>query len=282
MHEGLLPIGSFARAASLSIGTLRHYHDAGLLTPVRIDPGSGYRYYSAAQLVDAEVIRRLRELDVPIPEVRRVLTARDERVTRQMVREHEERMQQRLREAEATIADLQRIAGAPLALLADRVQLRTLPDLAAVARTGTVPLAGLGDFLAHAYAALGALCQDTGLQVCGPPGATYPGEDWDVTRVRVTAYLPVVGSAAPPERIVLLGGRFAVATHAGSFEDIGDTYRGIGAWLAQHGWAAGSDIRESYLVGPDEAATPADHRTEIAWPLTEDQSNTTRREGISP
>ena len=92
---------------------------------VLIDPGSGYRYYSAAQLVDAEVIRRLRELDVPIPEVRRVLTARDERVTRQVVREHEERMQQRLREAEATIADLQRIAGAPLALLADRVQLRT-------------------------------------------------------------------------------------------------------------------------------------------------------------
>ena len=74
MHEGLLPIGSFARAASLSIGTLRHYHDAGLLTPVRIDPGSGYRYYSAAQLVAAEVRRRLRAPAGPRPEGGGVVT----------------------------------------------------------------------------------------------------------------------------------------------------------------------------------------------------------------
>ena len=33
MHEGLLAIGTFARAAALSVGTLRHYHDVGLLTP---------------------------------------------------------------------------------------------------------------------------------------------------------------------------------------------------------------------------------------------------------
>lgn len=267
MREGLLPIGSFARAASLSIGTLRHYHDTGLLVPVHVDPASGYRYYSAAQLVDAEVIRRLRELDVPIPQVRQVLDARDERVTRRVVHEQQERMQQRLREAEAIVAQLHRIATAPLALLADRVTRRTLPDQAVLARSDTLPLEGLGDFMSRSYAALTKLAERCGLALCGPAGALYPGEDWEVTQVRVTAYLPVVGAATPPERTVLPGGPFAVATHDGPYESIGETYRGIGAWLAQHGCAAGSDIREVYLVGPGDAPDPAGYRTEIAWPL---------------
>lgn len=270
MHEGLLPIGAFARAASLSVGTLRHYHDEGLLTPVYVDPSSSYRYYSAAQLVDAEVVRRLRELDLPVEQVRRVLDARDEGVTAAVVREHEQLMLRRLHEAERIVRDLQRLSTQPLSLLAARVHERALPDLDVLARTQTLALDRLVEFMGAAYPDLAAQAGREGLAVCGPAGALYPGDDWDATAVTVTAYLPVVGEARPPQRLTLPGGRFAVALHEGSFATIGDTYRGVGAWLARGAYAARLDIRETYLVGPGDTLDEDAQRTEIAWPLVGD------------
>lgn len=48
--EGLLRIGEVARLFNLSVGTLRHYEQMGLLDPAYTDPASGYRYYGARQL----------------------------------------------------------------------------------------------------------------------------------------------------------------------------------------------------------------------------------------
>ena len=55
-------IGDFSRITHLSVKTLRHYHDVGLVEPDHVDPGSGYRYYSHTQIPTAQVVRRLREL----------------------------------------------------------------------------------------------------------------------------------------------------------------------------------------------------------------------------
>src|SRR6266566_4943311 len=53
-------IGDFSRASHLSVKTLRHYHEVGLLEPSEVDPHNGYRYYSEEQIPLAQVIRRLR------------------------------------------------------------------------------------------------------------------------------------------------------------------------------------------------------------------------------
>lgn len=50
MSEPLLSIGTFSRAASLSVKTLRAYHAQGLLTPAAVDPETGFRRYAAGQL----------------------------------------------------------------------------------------------------------------------------------------------------------------------------------------------------------------------------------------
>ncbi|MET9258795.1 MerR family transcriptional regulator [Amycolatopsis sp. NPDC004079] len=54
---------------------LRHYHQAGLLEPADVDPDTGYRRYTADQLPAAQVIRRFRELGMPLEEIRAVLAA---------------------------------------------------------------------------------------------------------------------------------------------------------------------------------------------------------------
>src|SRR5574338_680112 len=70
--EGL-SIGRFARLAGLSIGALRHYDEHGLLAPASVNPETGYRSYARQQLGTARLIARLRDLDMPLPDIRAVL-----------------------------------------------------------------------------------------------------------------------------------------------------------------------------------------------------------------
>ena len=99
--DELLPIGRFARLAGLSIGALRHYDTLGLLTPARVDPETGYRSYRRTQLDTARLVRRLRDLELPLPEIRRDLAA-DAPTRRELLATHRVRM-------EARTARLQRI-----------------------------------------------------------------------------------------------------------------------------------------------------------------------------
>lgn len=88
MNEALLPIGMFSRASLLSIKALRAYHEAGILVPARVDPVTGYRTYLATQLTDARVLRRLRELELPLSAVGEIMRARDPDVTKKILSGH--------------------------------------------------------------------------------------------------------------------------------------------------------------------------------------------------
>ncbi len=46
----MIRIGTFAHLSQVSVVTLRHYDDLGLLEPVAVDSETGYRYYSVSQL----------------------------------------------------------------------------------------------------------------------------------------------------------------------------------------------------------------------------------------
>lgn len=77
-----MPIGVFARRSGLTSSALRFYDDSGLLTPAEVDPVSGYRYYSAEQVARATVLRRCREIAMPLAGVEAVLGATSDDASR--------------------------------------------------------------------------------------------------------------------------------------------------------------------------------------------------------
>ncbi len=54
---------------------LYDYDQLGVLTPAYTDPGTRYRYYRTEQLREARLIRAMRQMDMPLTIIRRVLTA---------------------------------------------------------------------------------------------------------------------------------------------------------------------------------------------------------------
>ena len=104
--DAQLSIGAFSRMTFLSVKSLRHYHDIGLLEPASIDPDSGYRRYSLAQVPIAQVIRRLRDLGVPLPEIRTVVRAPEVATRNAAIIAHLQRMEGELARTRETVASL--------------------------------------------------------------------------------------------------------------------------------------------------------------------------------
>jgi DNA-binding transcriptional MerR regulator len=69
----LFSIGRVARLSGLTTKALRHYDSVGVLRPAELDAENGYRRYRREQIEAARKIRILRDLDVPLDEIRRIL-----------------------------------------------------------------------------------------------------------------------------------------------------------------------------------------------------------------
>jgi DNA-binding transcriptional MerR regulator len=68
-----MSIGEFAGRSLLSAKALRLYDELGLLPPARVDEDTGYRFYEAGQLKLARLIAALRQLQVPLAEIKAIL-----------------------------------------------------------------------------------------------------------------------------------------------------------------------------------------------------------------
>lgn len=74
----MFKIGEFSKLTQVSVRMLRYYDETGLLKPEKIDDKSGYRYYSAKQIVQLQKIILLRDLDFPVNEINECLKQWDE------------------------------------------------------------------------------------------------------------------------------------------------------------------------------------------------------------
>ena len=94
--DDVLRIGQFARLSGLSIGALRHYDDVGLLVPATVDASSSYRRYTRDQLATARLVATLRDLEVPLEEIRELLGTDDARRRRELLARHRDRVRARV------------------------------------------------------------------------------------------------------------------------------------------------------------------------------------------
>ena len=137
MRSGLT-IGEFATLTHLSVRTLRRYHEAGLLEPATVDPFTGYRYYAPEQIPPAQVIHRLRQLDVPLAEVKSILATDDPQRRADLITGHLQRLEDELDRTRAAVVSLRQLLRPDPAEL--EVELRSVPARTVAAVTGQVQL----------------------------------------------------------------------------------------------------------------------------------------------
>ena len=262
MHTGL-SIGEFSRLTHLSVRTLRRYHEAELLVPAHVDELTGYRYYTAGQIPTAQVIHRLRDLDVPLATVRRILDATDPGARSDLVAEHLHRLESELDRTRAAVRSLRRLLAPEPAPV--QVEVRPVPATTVAAIEDDVELDDVLGWYAGAMAELEASLREP----VGPPGGVYDNALFEVGRGHALVHRP---SADPPHKgrvhpVELPAVELAVATHVGDHDDIDVTYGEVGAWVVSNALSVAGPVRETYLVGPRDTTHRSQWRTEIGWPV---------------
>lgn len=279
-----LTIGEFSRMTHLSVKALRHYHDMGVLEPAAIDGYTGYRSYEAGQVPSAQVIRRLRDLGMPLDSIRTVLAAPDVDTRNREIAAHLTRMERQLEQTQASVAALRALLQGPPARPA--IELRTIPAVHALAIREVVEAAELMAWGSDVFADLSGALTAGGLTAAGPFAALYPGDFFELERSEITAFLPVAspasaasppggvpaGAGAPPasSRVRMLeipAVEAAVALHEGPMDDIDRTYGALGTAVAERAIGVEGPIREYYLINGLDTDDESKHRTEVCWPV---------------
>ncbi|MEQ9366730.1 MAG: MerR family transcriptional regulator [Leptospirales bacterium] len=270
-------IGKFSFMTRLSVKTLRHYHELGLLVPDHIDEDSGYRYYRGPAVERARVIVQLRELGFGLQRIQAIL--KDSREDADIVEYLEER-------AVAIAAELKQ-------LQTKRASIEQVLEFARHTReaqaSGKVVEKDLPPFLFcgsrrrgrwdEIGETFGAVARRAGRHIAGPAlsicydgvykedGADYEG-GFPVRRVIANAAKHSLDCRE------LFGARAATIVHRGPYSELGRSYEVLLRYMQERGYELHPPTREVYLKGPGMIlrGNPAKYLTEIQIPLVSSET----------
>jgi DNA-binding transcriptional MerR regulator/effector-binding domain-containing protein len=263
-----LTVGDFSRATHLSVKTLRHYHQVGLLEPAAVNQDTGYRYYAAGQIPTAQVIRRLRDLEMPVAEVKAVLAAPDSSARNALIAAHLDRLEAELAQTRTAVESLRNLLQPPDGVTA--IEHRSVPTTAAAAIEAVVDRADVLAWWQGALGELRATVRAQGLHATGPYAGVYASELFQRDRGQATVFVPVQGSVRPIGRVapqVIQAAELAIITHHGSLADADLSYAKLGSYATTHEISIDGPLREYYLCGAGETPDEAEWRTDIGWPI---------------
>lgn len=253
-------IGPFARLAQVSVRTLHYYDEIGLLSPLRVEPRTGYRWYSADQLYRLNRILALRDLGLPLTEVRQVvddevsldelrgmLRLRQAEARDRMAAEAERlsRVEARLRqiEAEGRVGDY------------DVVIKRLEPQRVALVHESATSFGNgtLGPIFARLFGELEREMDRVGIVPVGPAIALYDDSDSVAAPIKVMATLPIdEPGAVTSERIEIVDlpavARAATTIHRGSMARVEEGYEALLRWAEETDEQIDGYSREVYLA----------------------------------
>lgn len=264
----LLTIGEFSRVTHLTVKALRHYDDVGLLQPADVDPTSGYRRYASAQVPIAHIIRRFRDLDMPLEQIRAVIEAPDLDARNRAIITHLERMQEALEHTQATVESLKAMLEGKEPSLP--VAYRSVDATPAIAIRALVDWDDTESWLAGALDELHAALRADPTVHAAADAALYSNDFFETHTGEVVAYIPVTHEPRVSGRVEIVeiaAADVAVTTYRGPFSDIDKAYAALGAFVAEHVLGTAGPIREHYLVTSADTDDPAQWTTEVCWPI---------------
>jgi DNA-binding transcriptional MerR regulator len=268
--QNCLAIGDFARATHMSVKTLRYYHRVGLLEPADVDPDTGYRRYTTDQIPSAQIIRRFRDLDMPVEEVKQVLAAPDVETRNELIAAHLNRLEEGLTRTQDAVSSLRDLLARPSPPeLADIGRLR-VDATPAAAISEPLDIEDAGPWYRGALGELYATIDAQGQSPGGPSGGIYATELFSHGLGQATIFVPCTGPLRPMGRVTSLvvpPGEFATVIHPGTDNSIDRAYGSLASYVTQHALAVDGPIREYYLTGQRDTQDTAQWRTQICWPV---------------
>ena len=266
----MLKIGEFSRLSRVTVQTLRHYDDLGLLKPSEVDTFTGYRHYLPNQLLRLYRILALKDLGFSLEQISRLLESElSAQEMHGMLKMKQVEIEQHLEEEQARLARVAaRLRQIEMqdTLTAYEVLVKSVEPQKVAAVRGIVPTYGeqgaLWDTLIRYLSGKPITFTGAGLSVYYDDGYKERDVDLDVCQ-------PFNGTLPESDRVrvmTLPGGLFASTLHRGSYDTLSDGYEALLTWTPTNGYRIVGPAREVYLHQGDSRENP-DNVVEVQVPV---------------
>ena len=265
----MLRIGEFSSLAQISIRTLRHYDEVGLLKPIHVETESGYRQYSVSQLPRLHRILALRDLGFPLD---RIGEALEEGISADELRGmlHLRRVEQQKQVEEETerlnrLNALLHLIGKEGRMNNDVIMKEVEPQWIVSLRENIPAYRVVGQLIGRLYGLLGPLGgQGMGVGLLHDP--EYKEQDVDV---EAGVYLKQPVEVQAPLRCYQLPAEtVASVVHHGAFNSIGEAYTDLLRWVEANRYHICGPTRELFHhVNQPTSRDDSSNVTEIQVPV---------------
>jgi effector-binding domain-containing protein len=268
--DDLLPIGRFSRMSRLSVKALRFYDEQGLLSPAWVDPASGYRYYRRGQANRAEAIRILRQVDMPLEEIREVLTHDDPDMTTKRLTLHRQRLEERLADQERMLRFLETLMEREGGIMPYQVTTKQVANHRIASLKTHTDATNVGEAIGNGFATVFGSLVAEGVHPSGPPFLIMHDVIDEETAGTIEVCIPVpdgtTGGGAGVEWREVPAGTVATTTHQGAYDELAPAYHTVTGWIEDHGFRVVGPPREIYLNDP-ESVPRRELLTEVQFPV---------------
>ncbi len=266
----MFKIGEFSTLCKTTIKTLRYYDEINLLKPASIDESTGYRYYDTKQLFILHQIQALRQADVSIEDIRRILDGQDAEV---ILKKHQFRLMNEINLKAEQLSRLEFILSGKeeKSFMSYAVTLKELPECIVYSKKMNV----------HSYESYFELIPAIGAQVqeqypdlkCRVPeycfivplDGEYKEKDFNIE------YCEAVECMKPNFDDIYFKKIEAISAvsvmHKGSYDGVPKAYAYLMKWIEDNDYEIIQKPRENYIDGIWNKENSEEWLTEIQIPV---------------
>lgn len=265
-------IGEMAKMHNIAESTLRYYDEKGIFHPSIVDPQTNYRYYTIDQFSLLDMIKFLRQLNIPLKEIKQYIDERNPSYALSLLEKQQEMMLKKQKEIEYALAKMEhRIHLIKKATKAEtnRILIKKIPKrkitAIAVAPNTTDDMF---DYYIHSLQKNMKQLDDS--LFSGDIGVTISKKAFMQKEFQAYSSVFILLDYMPYQvhsSDSIKAGMFACAYHHGSYEETGETYKKLMEYIDQEGYEIIGDSIEIGLIDWSVTENPEEQVTEIQIPV---------------
>ncbi|WP_070120096.1 MerR family transcriptional regulator [Bacillus marinisedimentorum] len=267
----MISIGMFSKMNKVTVKTLRHYDDIGLLKPARVDDFTGYRYYSTDQLVQMNKIMSMKQLGFTLKEMKQVLDG--EMQAEDILLEKEREALKRIKIERERLAKIQSIlkhAEGEMDMTNLDVTIKEIPEVTAASMRKRIP-----DYNALFSVVPNEMAPEMkrlGCKTASPAYCFNIYHDGEYRESNIDVEICEAVTEMKKDTSMLSFKKIAPVTaactyHKGSYASIGEGYARLMKWMEDNGYEIAGSPRESFIDGIWNKEKEEEWLTEIQIPI---------------
>lgn len=267
----MFKIGDFSKLIKVSVRMLRYYDEVGLFKPAEIDDFTGYRYYSAKQISDINLIVSLRDMGFNVADIAAFMKEKSEEKLEDILKIKSEEIRNNIRAEEIR---LEKINSTIKNMKKERVNmkynvtLKSLPSYKVISLRDLIPAYNaegmLWERLSEYVMRKNIPCNDIAY-------ATYYDEGHKKGDVDVEVLMGV-STFMEDENEFIFKETEAVEQAVsilvpGDYSNLAGAYNFLANWIEENGYNMCGNPRQVAIKGPWNEKNTEDYLSEIQIPV---------------